>query len=397
VTQRGFAVLAEGGLADLGGLDVDQALLEHIGRQVSPRDPARWQRLLRPESTADRRAQRGLREDIKVAKETLSQHPQTEVPLPEPFDDVLVSRAELAALIRPNLLRSVEVLAATIAAAGGTPQQLAGIYLVGGSSRIPLVATLIAEGLRVVPTSLDQPETAVALGALHVPQEGISLRTQDLPVEQRPPASPPHPGGFPTPGGGFPPMQPQPLLPGQPSQVPAQRKPRRTKTLLLVSALIVVLLGAATGAWLYLTRPTPVTFPSAADCRTAGSPDGKGFTSCTRQLAGTIAERTCRSGQAVETSCDLGEGYQVTYRQLAADSVRDYVDRQLKDTGTHATVGADWRGNGLSGHYQSAATDKSGVLVFTVADRPLVGVLTKQGEEASQLADYFERAVLPGT
>ena len=63
--------------------------------------------MLRPESTADRRAQRALREDVRSGKEALSRHPQTEVPLPEPFGDVLVTRVELEALIRPSLLRSV--------------------------------------------------------------------------------------------------------------------------------------------------------------------------------------------------------------------------------------------------------------------------------------------------
>ena len=179
-TQLGFAVLAEAGLADLGGLDVDQALLEHVGRQVSARDPGRWQRLLRPEGTGDRRAQRALREDVRSGKEALSRHPQTEVPLPEPFGDVLVTRVELEALIRPSLLRSVELLAGTIRSTGFPAERLAGIYLVGGSSRIPLIATLIAEGMRVVPTSLDAPETAVALGAHHVPREGVSMRTQDI-------------------------------------------------------------------------------------------------------------------------------------------------------------------------------------------------------------------------
>src|SRR5690606_30080017 len=132
------------------------------------------------QSTADRRAQRALREDVKVGKETLSRHPQTEVPLPEPFHDVLVTRTELEGLIRPNLLRSVELLASTVQAAGLSPDRLAGIYLVGGSSRIPLVATLIAEQTRVVPTNLDQPETAVALGAHHVPRASLSPRTESI-------------------------------------------------------------------------------------------------------------------------------------------------------------------------------------------------------------------------
>jgi len=182
-SDTGFTVLAENGLPDLGGLDVDQAILEHIGRTASTREPALWQRLLLPQSTTDRRAARSLREDIRAAKESLSEHPQTEVPLPDPFGDALLTRAELESLIRPGLLRSVEVLASTVRAAGMDPARLAGIYLVGGSSRIPLVATLISEQLRVLPVNLDQPETAVALGAHHVNESGISLRTKTLPEE----------------------------------------------------------------------------------------------------------------------------------------------------------------------------------------------------------------------
>ena len=181
VTQKGFEVLADDGLPDLGGLDVDQALLEHIGRQVSHSDPGHWQRLMRPESTADRRTRRTLLDDVRSAKESLSRHPHTEVPMPEPFADVVVTRSDMEALVRPRLLRSAELLASTIRATGMAPEQLVGIYLVGGSSRIPLVSTMIVEQVRVAPTSLDQPETAVALGAHHVPKDGINLRATDEP------------------------------------------------------------------------------------------------------------------------------------------------------------------------------------------------------------------------
>jgi hypothetical protein len=217
-TPAGFTVLAEAGLPDLGGLDVDQALLSHVGTQISQHDPHGWQRLLRPESTADRRAARALREDLRAAKEALSGHPQTDLPLPEPFPDVLVTRTELEALIRPNLLRSVELLAATVRSAGVT--SLAGVYLVGGSSRIPLVAQLIGEGLRLVPTNLDQPETAVALGAHHVTREGMSLRTENLPpavaAEERTAAiaPPPRPPARPQP--------PRPMTGPPPGPVPAR-------------------------------------------------------------------------------------------------------------------------------------------------------------------------------
>ncbi|WP_291414720.1 Hsp70 family protein [Actinophytocola sp.] len=264
----GFTVLAEAGLPDLGGLDVDQALLAHVGRQVSHRDPHGWQRLMRPVSTADRRAQRTLREDVRAAKEALSGHPQTDLPLPEPFEDVLVTRAELEALIRPNLLRSTELLAATVRSAGLPPGGLAGIYLVGGSSRIPLVAALIAEQLRIMPTNLDQPETAVALGAHHVPREGMSPRTENLPpavagADDRttsitPPPRPPAPPTRPTrpvgPVGPTRPPTPAWAAPRYstgfaPRPAPATANRRKVPLWAILVPAVVVLLVAALGVW----------------------------------------------------------------------------------------------------------------------------------------------------
>ncbi len=164
----GFRVLAKNGLADLGGVDVDETLLVHIGRQVSHTDPQRWQALLRPTSTAERRARRMLQDDVRAAKEALSRHHQTLVLMPEPFAAVQLTRAELEALVRPAMLRGVELMAHTLSAAGLAPQHLAGIALVGGSSRLPLIGSMITEMLGVVPVSMDQPEAAVAFGALRV-------------------------------------------------------------------------------------------------------------------------------------------------------------------------------------------------------------------------------------
>jgi actin-like ATPase involved in cell morphogenesis len=268
-TATGFVVLAEAGLPDLGGLDVDQALLTYIGQQVSGRDPAAWRRLAFPESTTDRRAQRALRDDVRAAKEALSGHPQTEVPLPEQFGDVLVTRAELENLVRPNLVRSVQLLVDTVRTAGLTPDRLAGVYLVGGSSRMPLIATLIAEQSRIVATNLDQPESAVALGAHALTREAIALRTDDVPAqtEERtvhiaPPPGPPRrptappratPPAFPTP-------TPQPFMPPRQGPPPAQKRTMSRKKVWLIVAASVA--GAMLGAQLVLTLIENLSRPS---------------------------------------------------------------------------------------------------------------------------------------
>jgi molecular chaperone DnaK len=232
VSRQGFAVLAEGGLPDLGSLDIDQALLVHIGRSVSHADPAQWQRLLRPQSTADRRARRALLQDVRDAKESLSRHTQTHVPMPEPFGDVLVSRDELEALVRPSLLRSAELLAETIHRAGLNPAQLAGVYLVGGPSRMPLLATLLGRQLGVTPTTQDQPETAVAFGLHHVPLGNTADLTVPAFAPVRPPVTPPRPQPW---------QQPQPQQQQRPPQYAPSPKPEKnTKLWLIAPAVLVV-------------------------------------------------------------------------------------------------------------------------------------------------------------
>jgi len=433
-TQTGFTVLAEDGLPDLGGLDVDQALMVHVGREVSHSDPQRWQRLLRPESTADRRTRRALQEDVKAAKEALSRHPQTEVPMPEPFKDVLVTRGELEGLVRPAMLRSVELMARTLRSSGLSPDRLAGIYLVGGSSRLPLVGAMIAEKLGVVPGSLDQPETAVALGAQHVARDGLSMRTQNVEGSMaatgtgahRPPtgAYPPPPvasiPGYPPQH--FPPSGPQQVQSPAPSNFPTYspaaekpEEPKSGKKKLVIGALAVVVVLLAAGLTYFLTSSSSVTTYTADQCKTPGQADAQGFTGCLRQLAGKIADTGgCQPGYgngpaapaqslgASSTCAAPGRaGTQVTYvHGDSADTLKAYTDGLLTSAGGDRTE-ADWAGNGLQGHYSSAAGKTSAVLVFTVKDRPLVGFIYQlnnndQPATPGTLADYFEGSVQPG-
>jgi actin-like ATPase involved in cell morphogenesis len=431
-TQTGFAVLAEAGLPDLGGLDVDQALLEHVGRQVSIRDPSRWQHILRPESTADRRARRAMAEDVKAAKEALSRHPQTEVPLPEPFEDVLVTRIELEALIRPNLLRSVELLAGTIQSTGMSPDRLVGIYLVGGSSRIPLIATLIAENLRVVPSSLDQPETAVALGAHHITAEGVSLRTANIGSAQSPPTGgfrpppvqqglprQPVPAAGPVPQPGPPRTGPTPVASppvgnpvlgppstGFPAQPPPVRANNGRRKVVLGVAAVVALAILAVGA-VFILRPSS-DLPTAESCQQKGEADGDGFTECLRQLAGPVADGgDCKPAERdtnADVTCALQDSYQVMYAHVA--SVQDaekLAGTELSDMTEGDHVEAEWKGNGLDGRWRAGVTGGTGVLVFTVSDRPLVGWLTRTELRAADdftpdtLGDFFAENVQPGT
>ncbi len=294
--RGGFQVLATRGDPGFGGADIDQTLLEHVGSLVSAVDPEAWRQLVEGRELVDRRRRRVLRQDVRGAKETLSRHAYTDVPMPPPFADAHVTREDLERLIAAPLGRAVELTAAAITDAGLRPGQLSAIFLVGGSSRIPMISRLVHERTGVVPTSLDQPETVVARGALRAvltepdrtgalpgagmarlgaapaidqrtdvvhpgaprtvsPQNapgafsGLTVNRQVTPPRGQPsapPWAPPGPGGAGGPGG--PPPRPQP----RPGQEPGGKKKRGR--LLWGGVAVVVVAALAVGGVLYVTR-----------------------------------------------------------------------------------------------------------------------------------------------
>jgi len=285
--RAGFQVLATRGDPSFGGADVDQALLEHVGSLVSAADPPEWRKLVEGRELTDRRRRRVLRQDVRGAKETLSRHAYTDVPMPPPFADAHVTREDLERLIAGPLGRAVELTVAAIGDSGLRPKQLTAIFLVGGSSRIPMVSRLVHERTGVVPTTLDQPETVVARGALRAvlidPDRTGSLAGSAVsrvggapapaPTDRRPDAPrPPFPPGphqpAPPPQSAFsplnatrqqgppsPPMGQQgvapPWRPGEPAREtkPAERggKNGKKKTAWIIAAAVVVAAAIAGG------------------------------------------------------------------------------------------------------------------------------------------------------
>jgi molecular chaperone DnaK len=185
-TATGFDVLAEQGLTDLGGLDFDQALVERIGQGYSGTRTELWHGLVSPTDAEHRRQRAALYDDVRAAKELLSRAVSADVHLPALDLRVRLTRDELETLIRRQLLQTVTCLARTVAAARLDPADLIGIFLVGGSSRIPLAARLIHAELGVTPSTLDQPETVVAEGVLWHEAPPPDLPT--VPVRVVPPA-----------------------------------------------------------------------------------------------------------------------------------------------------------------------------------------------------------------
>ncbi|MEV4622204.1 Hsp70 family protein [Asanoa sp. NPDC049573] len=193
-SPAGFEVLSAHGLPDVGGLDLDQALVEHLGAAYSPTRTAVWDALLTPTDTAHRRQRALLYDDVRGTKEALSRTSSADVHVPGLEVAAHVTRDELEALAKPMLARTVDCLGRTIADARLAEEDLVGVFLVGGSSRMPLVARMIHQELGIAPTALEQPETVVAQGAVCLDPPSHRVPAQRRPVA--PQASPmPGPAG----------------------------------------------------------------------------------------------------------------------------------------------------------------------------------------------------------
>jgi molecular chaperone DnaK len=95
---------------------------------------------------------------------------------------VRLTRAELEAMVRPALSDSIEALKRALRSANVTPDQLHSVLLVGGSSRMPLVAQLVGAELGR-PVAVDaHPKHAVALGAAWLASGALSATAEERAV-----------------------------------------------------------------------------------------------------------------------------------------------------------------------------------------------------------------------
>ncbi len=157
---------APGGDADLGGEDFDELLLDRVGELARERDEVVWDDTFGGEGPRARRDRAFLRADVTAVKEALSDHVTYDLAIvgyPEAFR---LTRPEFESLIAPTVDSAVTEMRRTVAASGAKPADLSGLYLTGGSSRIPAIASRLAVDLGVPPHLRDDPKAVVALGAL---------------------------------------------------------------------------------------------------------------------------------------------------------------------------------------------------------------------------------------
>jgi actin-like ATPase involved in cell morphogenesis len=162
-TDDGFEILGKPeGIERLGGMDFDAAVFAHVERslggrlaELDPGDPTAAAALAR------------LRNECVDAKEALSTDTDVsiQVLLPNVQTEVGLTRAEFEMMIRPSLTDSIGAMRRALASASVEPEQVQTVLLVGGSSRIPLVAEIVGNELGR-PVAVDaHPKHAVALGA----------------------------------------------------------------------------------------------------------------------------------------------------------------------------------------------------------------------------------------
>ena len=78
---------------------------------------------------------------------------------------VQLNRDELNEIISADVDRTIDKLTATLSGVGLAPTDLTGLYLVGASSRIPLIYSRVWAQLGIQPTTRSDPKAVVALGA----------------------------------------------------------------------------------------------------------------------------------------------------------------------------------------------------------------------------------------
>jgi hypothetical protein len=212
------------GSADAGGNAMDAALAEELSVDVAA---------------------------ARVAREALTATPRT------PVGERSLTRAQLETAIRPVLDSGLTELDRVLDTAGVVPDQLAGLILVGGAARMPLMARVVREHAGLEPIRSGNPERSIAEGLLvsYVPKAPAEEPTILVPFsEEAPPTTALPTEAVPTeavpteampteamPGTATPP--PPPMAPPRPA------RSRRQWTLIGAAALLALALTGGGVGW----------------------------------------------------------------------------------------------------------------------------------------------------
>ncbi|UQA62371.1 Fe-S protein assembly chaperone HscA [Polyangium aurulentum] len=150
-----FQVRSTGGDSALGGDDMDRALAERILQELGAKDD-RPRELVRLALDTARQIKHGL---------TNAERVEVEIPIGDETRKLTVTRDEFDKLIAPIVERTGVACRRALKDAGIKAEELDGVILVGGSTRVPYVRRYVEKLFGKPPLSDIDPDEVVALGA----------------------------------------------------------------------------------------------------------------------------------------------------------------------------------------------------------------------------------------
>ncbi|PPK66420.1 Hsp70 family protein [Actinokineospora auranticolor] len=173
-TESGFTVVgAPAGDPEISGETFDERVFHHFGEQLSALNPQWWEQV---STSGDRRwlaAATDLLTDARLAKESLSEHDDAGQYVVGADADVRITRPEFEALIADDVARTTALLAKSLAESGRSPEQLRGVFLTGGASRIRLVEETLRASYNDLVRTVHDPKAVVSLGAARWAQRSL--------------------------------------------------------------------------------------------------------------------------------------------------------------------------------------------------------------------------------
>jgi molecular chaperone DnaK len=160
-----FQVLSTSGDTQLGGTDVDKAIMGYVAEE--------FKRQTGVDLSADQMAQARLKEASEKAKIELTTLMSTDIDLPFLTSDasgpkhlhLTLTRTKLESLAQPVVQRTERTILKALEDAKLTPTGIDKIILIGGMTRMPLVQRFVEQILGKAPERGLDPMECVAIGA----------------------------------------------------------------------------------------------------------------------------------------------------------------------------------------------------------------------------------------
>ena len=160
-----FQVLSTSGDTQMGGTDVDKAVMDYIVDE--------FKRQIGIDLTADKKAIARLKEAAEKAKIELSALMSTDIDLPFITSDSTgprhlhhtLTRTKLESLAQPIVKKTEKTIVKALEDAKLTPNDVDKIILIGGMTRMPMVQKFVEQTLGKAPERGIDPMECVAIGA----------------------------------------------------------------------------------------------------------------------------------------------------------------------------------------------------------------------------------------